>query len=66
MAETSAEIDDIFSQPTGVGLYDCHIEGLSFLLMLKLRVIPVLETRSCLKNLTTLKRLFTFVETQIA
>ena len=40
MTETSAEIDDVFIQPTGVGLYDCHIEGLSFLLIHKLRVIP--------------------------
>ena len=29
MAETSAEIDGICFQPAGVGLYDCHIEGLS-------------------------------------
>ena len=38
MTETSAEIDGIFSQPTGVGLYDCHIEGLNFSSIQKLRV----------------------------
>jgi len=29
MTETSAAIDDIFFLPIGVGLYDCHIEGLN-------------------------------------
>ena len=38
MTETSAEIDGIFFQPTGVGLYDCHIEGLNFLSIPKIRV----------------------------
>ena len=41
MTETSAEIDGVFFQPTGVGRYDCHIEGLNFLSIYKLRVTTV-------------------------
>ena len=41
VTETSAEIDNIFFQPTGVGLYDCHIEDLIFQTDLVLETIAV-------------------------